>query len=192
MAILDWIYPKKCLGCGGWGCYICQSCQRSIKRRGDGLRYEGVIRQAIKEIKYRGTYDLVTELVSIWSPQKLPGKVLVTAVPMWVGKQKKRGYNQAELIGREVAKQWGATYVELLTRVRATRPMYGLDRISRKINVGGAFQTINQRAVISEQKMKMTVVLIDDVWTSGATINECASALRRGGWEKVVCMALAS
>lgn len=186
MAILDWIYPKKCLGCGGWGCYICQNCQRSIRRRGGGLRYEGVVRRAIKEIKYRGTYDLVTELVSIWNPQKLSGEILVTAVPMWAGKERKRGYNQAELIARCVARRWSKPYAELLTRVRETRPMYGLNKVERKENVWRAFRVNNQEPQIGK------VILIDDVWTSGATMRECAEVLQRAGWERVICMALAS
>lgn len=186
MAILDWIYPKKCLGCGVWGSYICLSCQRSIKRRGDGLRYEGVIRQAIKEIKYRGTYDLVAELVSIWNPQKPSGEILVTAVPLWAGKERKRGYNQAELIARCVARRWSKPYAELLTRVRETRPMYGLSKVERKENVWRAFRVNNQKPQIGK------VILIDDVWTSGATMRECTTELKKAGWGVVEGMALAS
>lgn len=200
MAILDWIYPKKCLGCGVFGSYLCQRCQREIKRRGEGLRYEGIVRQAIKEIKYRGTYDLVAELVSIWNPQKPPGEVLVTAVPMWAGKRRKRGYNQAELIGREVAQIWGVGYQELLVRNRDTKPMYGLKKGERQKNVTGAFFINPKFEIINTEKIlnykleirNKTVVLIDDVRTSGATISECVSVLRRAGWKKVICMALAS
>jgi competence protein ComFC len=204
-AILDWIYPKKCLECGSWEGYICTHCQQGIGRRGASLRYEGVVRKSLKEIKYRGTYDLVAELVEIWNPTirdqyaVSSDRLLVTAVPMWVGKQRKRGYNQAELIGREVAKRWGVGYQDLLVRNRDTKPMFGLSRKARLDNIRNAFRLNPKLELLNlkqNQNLKLKyqdkiVALIDDVSTSGATINECASVLKRAGWEKVVCMALA-
>lgn len=206
MGILDWIYPKKCLGCDAEGRYFCQSCQRQVRRRGSGLAYQGIVRRAIKEIKYRGTYDLVAELVEIWIPKRPEGEVLVTSVPMWGGKKWVRGYDQAELIARVVARRWGVEYRELLVRTRETRPMYGLKKGEREENVRGAFE-INPKSKISNYKQiqnstqirntkyemrNRILVLIDDVWTSGATIRECVRVLKQAGWEKVLPMALAS
>lgn len=190
MAIIDWIYPKKCLGCGAIGRYFCLNCQRGIGWRGESLEYQGIVRRAIKEIKYRGTYDLVAELVEIWAPKRPENEILVTSVPMWRGKRIKRGYNQAELIAKEVARRWGVEYRELLIRRRETRPMYGLDRKSRRLNVDNAFSIItnDQLTITKDQK----VILIDDVWTSGATMRECVQVLKQAGWEKVFPMALAS
>lgn len=205
MGILDWIYPKKCLGCQIRGRYFCLECQRRIGRRGESLEYQGIVRRAIKEIKYRGMYDLVSELVDIWGPEKPEVDVLVTSVPMWRGKKRVRGYNQAELIARVVARRWGAEYVELLLRSRETRPMYGLKKGEREENVRGAFE-INPKSKISNYKQiqnstqvrntkyemrNRILVLIDDVWTSGATIRECVQVLKQAGWEKVLPMALA-
>jgi len=187
MAILDWIYPKKCLGCGASGHYFCQVCQRWIGRRGECLEYQGIVRQAIKEIKYRGIYTLVSELVEIWNPERPGVDVLVTSVPMWKDKRRVRGYNQAELIAREVARLWGVDYLETLVRNRETRPMYGLSRKARQDNIRNAFQQ-NPKLEIRDK----TLVLIDDVWTSGATIGECTRVLKRAGWKKIIPMALAS
>ena len=187
MAILDWIYPKKCLGCGVGGRYVCLTCQRGIQRRGESLKYTGIVRKIIKQVKYRGSYDLVHELVELWAPKRPPGEVIVTSVPMWEGKQRVRGYNQAELIAREVARLWSVEYRELLIRNRETKPMYGLDKQARLANISGAFEVKLQS--ITNQK---TIVLIDDVWTSGATMQECMRVLKRAGWETVIPMSLAS
>jgi competence protein ComFC len=186
MAILDWIYPKKCLECGDVGRYVCTACQRGIQRKGESLKYTGIVRKVIKEIKYRGSYDLVHELVELWAPRRPAGDVLVTSVPMWAGKKRVRGYNQAELIAREVARIWKVRYQELLVRNRDTKPMYGLDKSARIENINGAF-TAKSRIFTNN-----TIVLIDDVWTSGATILECARVLKKSGVKKIILLALAS
>lgn len=169
------------------GRYVCEECQRGIQRRDESLKYTGIVRKIIKEVKYRGSYDLVHELVELWEPQRPQGLVIVTSVPMWEGKKRVRGYNQAELIARELARLWSVEYRELLIRNRETKPMYGLDKQARLTNIRGAFAVKSQ--AITNQK---TIVLIDDVWTSGATMQECMRVLSRAGWEVVVPMALAS
>ncbi|TXH05028.1 MAG: ComF family protein [Candidatus Moraniibacteriota bacterium] len=189
MAIIDWIYPKKCLGCQIRGRYFCLECQRGIGRRGESLEYRGIVRYGIKEIKYRGMYDLVSELVEIWHPGRPEGEIVVTSVPMWQSKRWWRGYNQAELIAKEVAKRWGVEYLETLVRNRETRPMYGLKKSERLENVRGAFEiNVHRLQIANVHKL----ILIDDVWTSGATIQECKRVLKRAGWKMVIPMALAS
>ncbi len=179
MAILDWIYPKKCLGCGVGGRYVCEECQRGIERRGESLKYVGIVRQAIKEIKYRGVYDLVDELVEIWNPSRLDGVNIVTCVPMWKGKLLKRGYNQAELIAKNLAERWGVKYLDLLVRTRETKPMYGLSKAGRLENIQDAFELSSVgRAICLNASLRTTrIVLVDDVMTSGATIRECKNTL---------------
>ena len=186
MAILDWIYPKKCLECGEIGRYVCMACQSGTQRKGESLKYTGIVRKVIKEIKYRGSYDLVHELVELWAPRRPAGDVLVTSVPMWAGKRRVRGYNQAELIAREVARIWKVRYQDLLVRNRETKPMYGLDKSARIENIKGAF------TAKSRINTDNTIVLIDDVWTSGATILECARVLKKSGIKKLILLSLAS
>lgn len=169
------------------GSYVCKECQRGIQRRGESLKYTGIVRKIIKEVKYRGSYDLVHELVELWVPQRPQGLVIVTSVPMWEGKKRIRGYNQAELIAREVARLWSVEYRELLIRNRETKPMYGLKKGERLENVRGAF-LLNPKFEIRNKNL----VLIDDVWTSGATMEECMRVLKCAGWKKVIPMALAS
>lgn len=155
----------------------------------NSLRYEGVVRKMLKEIKYRGSYDMVKELVDLWERKTrytigVAPNTLVTAVPMWGPKKKKRGFNQAELIARELAKRWDLEYRELLIRTRETQPMYGLDREQRRINIHNAFAIItNNQIPITKLK---SVILVDDVWTTGSTIEECEKLLINSGIEKVI------
>lgn len=180
------------MGCGREGAYVCGECERGIEVREESLHYEGVVRKLIKEIKYRGSWDMVAELVGLWEKmvKARVGRGVVTSVPMWEPKKKLRGFNQAELIARELAKRWGGEYQELLRRERETRPMYGLSKRERVGNVRGAFAMSKQH---TDNGIEWgTVILVDDVRTSGATMNECARVLTRAGWKEVRQLAIAS
>lgn len=189
MGIIDWIYPKRCVGCGVGGSYICTSCRGLIEQREGSLSYRGVVRKALKSIKYRGSYDMVRELVEIWAPKSpKQNNFVVTSVPMWEAKKRIRGFDQAELLARELALRWGRDYQQLLARVRETRPMYGLSKLERMENVKKAFRLINHN---SNQPLNQAVVLVDDVWTTGATMRECKRVLVEAGAGEVIPMALA-
>lgn len=195
---------------------MCTRCEKGIKRFGESLRYRGVVRKLIKEIKFRGSYDMVAELVTLWiretqrtqKPENRIARIsdyigwVVTAVPMYGPKKKKRGFNQAELIARYLAKKWELPYVEMLQRVRETAPMYGLGINERAENVASAFRVIipptsfgklrtteghgnNQSSII-----KQKVILVDDVWTTGATARECVKVLKETGVEEVKIVAI--
>ena len=135
---------------------------------------------------------MIQELVYLWE-QKVDMKVgngVVTAVPMWAQKEKKRGFNQAVLVAREIAKRWELRYVELLVRTRDTKPMYGLDRTSRQKNVSNAFALIHKNQALSLKHER--VILVDDVWTTGETMRECAKVLSKNGMNRVVFVTIAS
>lgn len=186
MSWLDWVYPKRCLECGRVGRYICLQCRKKIRCKGQSLAYAGIVREAIKAIKYRGSYELIDELIEIWQPNRREA-VVITSVPMWEAKKRVRGFNQAELIAKNLAKRWGVRYCELLKRSRETKPMYGLSNSERVVNVKGAFAL---RLLV--EKLPETVLLIDDVWTTGATTNECKEVLIKAGVKRVEVLTLAS
>lgn len=192
MSIVDWIFPKYCAGCGREGKYICDKCAKSVRMRGETLAYEGNVRKIIKEIKFRGSYEMIKELIDLWEIKtgvwKIEGGV-VAAVPMWGLKKRIRGFNQAELIARELARRWKVQYVELLARIRETKPMYGLNKQERKENVKGAFQiNIPNTDVINIHKC----ILVDDIWTTGSTLRECEKVLIHAGIKQVIKVVIAS
>jgi len=126
-------------------------------------------------------------LVSLLLP-RIPDatKAVVIPVPLHHTKELRRGFNQADLLAREIAEKLEFTYSNDLVRLVNTRSQVGLSRSNREKNLEGAFKLRN----VPEIKGK-TVYLIDDVVTSGSTFAACARELKMAGARKVICMAIA-
>jgi ComF family protein len=150
--------------------------------------YTGALRRSIHLLKYGGIQALARPL----------GRLLVSAVPRddrfdvvvpmplhW-SRRWKRGFNQSELLARIVARRLGAPLSAALRRKRATPPQAGLTNAQRRKNVAGAFE-VGKRHLIANKH----VLLIDDVLTTGATVNAAAAALKRAGARRVTVLTLA-
>ena len=218
---IDWIYPPYCGGCQNQGARWCLECQskttlasaspvcplcgvpqsvgveclncRTAAPRYNALRawavYKGPVRQAIHRLKYkrnlglgevfgRRLMDCLLELQ--WHID------MVIPVPLGIARFAQRGYNQASLLARPVA--WGLRLDYLpqaLQRVRETRSQVELSAKERKRNVSGAFRA--ERKHVEGHK----ILVIDDVATSGATIDACATALLEAGASQVFGLTLA-
>lgn len=145
--------------------------------------HEGVLRQALHQLKYRRDIALgevlARELMQLVLKQGWQVEVVVP-VPLGRQRQKQRGYNQAALLARPLALALAVPYrPQALRRVRETRTQVGLSRQERRDNVKEAFYAntkhINERAVL----------LVDDVMTTGATLDAAAYALRKSGAAEV-------
>jgi ComF family protein len=108
--------------------------------------------------------------------------VLLIPVPLYKGKRRQRGFNQAELIARAALKiHPGQRLVtDLLLRTRDTHSQIGLTSHQRRENMRGAF-TVARAAEVTGRE----VLLVDDVYTTGTTVSECAKVLRRAGAKRV-------
>lgn len=195
--------------------FICQACLKGLKPQtpilvslglgqdvSNHIRcisicpYEGTARQAIRAFKYQDKQELASDLArtleagmeSLLKPANQPNKrsgIVLIAVPLHQTKLEERGFNQSELITRELSKRTGIRYdTRALIRARATTPQYGLTKGERAINVNSAFKA-NQRA------KNKNVILVDDVLTSGATAAACAQALLEAGAESVSVLTIA-
>lgn len=218
MGLIEVFYPKVCVGCSREGEYICAECQRKLgkpeeicpmcsqpslggwvharcrrprgmERLFTGLPYQGLVQACLKKVKYKSAWEIIEFLFELGEFPPLQGGV-VTAVPMWGRKERERGFNQAEMLADLLAKSLPGVSrkVETLERVRETRPMFGLTRKERQENIEGAFR------IIGRQSNKLTgqrVILVDDVWTTGATMRECARTLKRAGSQEVWGITLA-
>jgi len=217
--LLDLFLPPRCGGCGRLGSLYCDRCRsrtrrleeptcrrcgveveharsscacrgriRSLTRLRSAAAYEGPLEKAIHRFKYEGrrplAYPLALLLAERLAVEGLAAEA-VTWVPLHPARRRRRGYNQAELLGRELARLWDLPTVEGLERLRDTPPQVGLDRLRRPANVGGAF------AWSGRQLGRRALLLIDDVATTGATLDACAGALKAAGSGPVVGLTVA-
>jgi ComF family protein len=148
--------------------------------------YEGGLRDLIHLLKYERMRSaapvlgrMLAEAVSVLLPEFGPA-VLVLPVPLHESKQRQRGFNQSELIARAMLKQVAGVRLgietTLLVRRRATDSQIGLSRAQRHANLRGAFSITRSDAVAGRD-----ILLVDDVFTTGTTVTECARVLRRAG-----------
>lgn len=135
------------------------------------------VKRVIREIKYRFRVELIRRLLE---REEIKMKVDVWApIPLFWKKENYRGFNQAREIARELARKTGIKMIEGLKRVRATRTLTEMGAMERVREVKGVFKAINK-----EIKGKR-VGLVDDVFTSGATMMEAARELKKAGAREV-------
>ena len=206
---LDLIYPRKCPYCQRILTQaeepLCAECQTQLpwlvgeeaKRKVDftagcfsPLRYRGPVPEAVRRYKfgcmrsYGPKFGLI--LAQCVQDQKLPVLDGVTWAPLSRRRLRKRGFDQAELLARETARQLNLPVLSLLRKTRHTAPQSGLTgEAARRANALGAYEL---RSGVDLRGKKL--LLIDDVVTSGATLSECARLLCQEGAE-VYCAALA-
>jgi competence protein ComFC len=185
----------RCQQCGGRLDTVLERCQECI-----GLRqpwslavstfpFGGLPRQLIHRFKYQGnvalTPVLVHALVDAWREHGTEIDLL-TAVPLHWRKSIRRGYNQSELLAIGLAQELGLPFRRLLRRCRSTAAQAGLDFNERQRNLRNAFSPL-PRAECKDTK----VLLIDDVFTTGATLGRCTRLIRKAGAAEVSVLTLA-
>lgn len=149
--------------------------------------YEGLIKKLIHEIKYQGLTDIIKELISLINIEIY--YPYITYVPMYLKREKRRGFNQAKLIAEELAKKtfakggpasgWNCQVVSLLEKIKDTKPQMELTQEERLENIKDSFIVNADLSGIGQ------VLLVDDVFTTGATMRECTKVLKKAGVKKV-------
>jgi ComF family protein len=179
-------------GCGAAlapGLPACGRCRRGLSPFGAGASlgpYEGVLRVAVHELKYRSRRRVAGRLseAMLDDPRVrgvLAGAEALVPVPLHPRRQRTRGFNQSELLAEALGHQAGiAVAASALVRRKDTRSQTGLSAAARRANVKDAF-AVRRRAQVAGR----TVVLVDDVLTTGATAAACARALRAAGAREV-------
>jgi len=150
--------------------------------------YEGALRRLIHLFKYDGIRTLAGPLAEFMLAA-LPRQERFDAIvpmPLHWRRRWQRGFNQAKLLAEAVSRRTGIPVLEAARRRRATPPQAGLSHAERRRNVAGAF-TVRPRVRLEGRRL----LLIDDVFTTGATAGACAAALKRAGAERVCLLALA-
>lgn len=197
-------FPSHCLCCGKLIApkkLICAHCRLSLPNEAQvrqfsrpgtffvyaPFSYRGGFRRTLHAFKFEGEKALgkpIGLMMAAALPQPLRFD-LVTFIPMTPQKQADRGYNQSELLARAVAEKRGFLCLPLLKKVRSTATQHDLTREERLTNPVGAYQ--------ADARVKgRTVLLVDDIVTTGSTLCECAAELYRMGAKSVVGLCAAN
>lgn len=166
-------------------CSDCSRRNRSFERGFSAFPYTDALRKSIYSFKYNNRREYAAfyakSIVDLYREQiERIGPYAFIPVPLHISKYRKRGYNQAELVAAELSRITGIPLdTGTLKRIRKTRPQKELDDEQRNKNISNAFQL--SKNVVKYRK----VILIDDIYTTGTTINECAKELKKSGIDKV-------
>lgn len=207
--LIDFCYPRLCVGCECYGSFICNRCAAKLTKIEaqechvcrqrtciglvhrdcqetsylDGViaayRYDGLAQKAIRLIKYSSVSAIASELGSLFTQRlfnyQLPCNIIVP-VPLARFKHNYRGYNQTFEIAKKL--EGGYQILNALKRKEHRAAQVGKDRIGRLQNLKGNFEFVGIY-------VPQSVMLLDDVMTTGATLEECAKVLKIAGVEKV-------
>jgi ComF family protein len=193
-AALDLIYPPRCAGCGRLDTPWCADCQRRLDQTEGMLRldapppltasaaagwHEGLARDAVHALKFEACRPMAEVLgermAATLRAQAWPADLLIP-VPLHATRLKERGYNQAEWLAEAVASRSGLECVpHALVRNRSTPHQVGAGAAERRANMVGAFEPAGNAL------QGRRIILLDDVFTTGATLQACAQAALFGG-----------
>lgn len=218
--VIDWLFPPICLGCGEEGVFICPECLPKIQRvpndvckycgsftskKGkcancdgktlpyEGFRafayYDGTIRKAIHHLKYQNDLTIGRYLAGMLSMvyEKAGWETdLILPVPIGEQKMMERGYNQAERIAKPLSERLKIDYSDdALIRISERSSQVGLNQAERQENVRQAF------VARSKPVKGKRILVVDDVFTSGATMEAVATELKQAEAKEVYCLTIA-
>jgi ComF family protein len=210
--LLDLVFPHSCLSCGKIDEQWCPRCMSSliatplelIERPflGDVRGYvvatglhEAILRQAVHALKYNHVELIVRPLAQRlthalaeleWQPD------VIIPVPLHHQRLQERGYNQAGLIAKALAAEYGLPcWQHALKRVRHTRTQVGLTQSERRLNMRDAFKCAKSTK-IPHPITNRVILLVDDVYTTGATLSACAAVLQATGAKHIYGLTLTS
>ncbi len=201
--LLSLIYPNRCIFCDeiipmGEDEYICKYCNMDIDYVYNDedanicvFYYDNITRYSILRLKYYEQRQYAKTFAKMMYEKMiridLKGYDYIICVPMHKKKKKKRGYDQAEEIGKELSK---LTNIQLekdnLIRIKNTLPQSKVSFEDRRKNVKGVFKVLKPEVIKDKN-----ILLIDDIYTTGSTIKYCKEELKNAGAKEVCCFTLA-
>lgn len=207
--LIDLIYPPVCGICEQINKKnLCKKCEIEIKKYQLNniekvkdknydyqikiLKYENIIRKKIIDYKFNEKSYLYKTFGKIILNNKkiysfLKKYDIILCVPMYKEKKKQRGYNQAELITKELAKKLHIDIsLDNLVKMKDTKKQSTLTKTERMQNLKGVFEVKNKGILKNKN-----VILFDDIFTTGSTVNECCNVLKKAGAKGIAVLTLA-
>ena len=199
-------FPPKCIFCGALTEKetVCPKCVATLPyyvgttkhrefftRCAPAFHYAGAVRESILRFKFGGRQSYAAAYAVFTAEavkRELDTYDIISWTPVSKKRKRSRGYDQAELLAKETAKILGKDAVCTLEKMRDTPKQSGINAAAkRRANVMGAYKVVNADAVRGK-----TVLLMDDIVTTGATLSECARELLMAGAKEVVCAVIAA
>ncbi len=207
--VVEYLFPPKCAGCHTFGFELCEKCKEHIRNSYPrtvpniyiGFSYQDpIIKRTIKALKFKKRrklanilgellYERIAEDLSDEKAFSLHQEILVIPIPLSKKRFNERGFNQSELIARSFASRDTTLLLStnILTRNKHTKPQSSINlKRERLTNIQGVFSVKNSPLLIGK-----TCILIDDIVTTGATMKEASSVLKKSGAKKVILIAVA-
>ena len=211
MRLLDLLLPPACAGCGRSGALLCGRCVAALRLPSDprdrfveldggvvvgdrlalaiaAFAYEGPMRRALAALKYTGASRLAPILAELAAPMldsllEISGPAALVPIPVHAERLADRGYNQAELIAHALGRPRRLPVASVMARQLPTTKQHRLNRAARLLNLRGAF--------VATERAPQVVILVDDIITTTATLEACASVLHDAGCHAVYGIAVA-
>ena len=198
------IVPPWCQRCGQpeplFGrCRVCQDWPEALRCARSAVWLDPAARRAVHALKYRGLPRIAEDLAPAVARVSLPdaGPTVLVPVPLAARRLRARGYNQSECLARHLARRWERPVRQLLVRTRDTATQTALTPAARLANVAGAFSVGNAECGVRNGTLpehsefrnpNSTFVLVDDVFTTGATLAAAARALQDAGARSIMAV----
>jgi competence protein ComFC len=199
MSSLDYLQGITCIHCGKqlneqYPYSACPDCKAGVfyyKRAYSCFEYKGMGKVLMHKFKYEGKVQLSKVIAGIME-ERLQNEDLKTdaivPVPIHEKKLEARGFNQSYVIARELGERTGLPVIDCLERTKETKAQYNLDRAQRHLNIVDAF-SVRIRYNIDKYK---SILLLDDIYTTGSTVNECSKVLKRAGAKNIYVITAAT
>lgn len=203
--LLDFFFPRHCPFCGRivGKELLCGACEKALPycrevrtgsfgRCAAPLYYEGAVREAILAFKFKGKLEVLDcfgSLMAQTTAEAFSGEFdAVTWAPVSRKRLRQRGYDQARLLCASLCVDWHVEPQETLRKVRDNPAQSGLeDAAARRANVLGVYEAVKPADIAGKR-----FLLVDDILTTGATLDECVRVLKAAGAADVVCLTLAA
>ena len=204
-SLLDLIAPHSCRGCGHLGSPLCECCKKYIISQSQNLqpqnkpknfppiyilgRRQGLLDELIQDYKYHSVRALAhtfAELLATILPKNLPKDAVIAPLPTIHQHIRERGLDHTALIAKHLSRDIHRPYQKILIRANSTVQV-GTDRKTRKTQASKAY-TISPKARINKDT---TYILLDDVWTTGASMEAAVKKLQQAGVCKIIVLIIA-
>ncbi len=218
ISLIEYIFPPRCVFCNeilktGAPIYICEKCAdkigyynncinylslpKDLKIYCDGMicvgRYSENLKDSLRRFKfsnkpsYYRAFGMLLAL-KVQNTIQLDNIDLIIPVPLHKNRQKQRGYNQAELVAKYASKQLKVPFAEnILIKTSESKNQSVLSRNERFFNLEGLFYVNNAETIINKN-----ILLIDDIITTGSTVNQCSKALKQAGASTIIAAVIAT